>query len=79
VHYDPTKVDYKRLLYLFWNNHEYGLTTKIKKQYASIIFYHNDEQKQIAEDSRTAEQKIRSKETIITTIVPATQFYAAEE
>lgn len=37
------------LLKLFWNNHEYGLTTRIKKQYASIIFYHNDDQKKIAE------------------------------
>jgi peptide-methionine (S)-S-oxide reductase len=55
------------------------LTTKIKKQYASIIFYHNDEQKKIAEESREAEQLIRSNETIITQIVKAGIFYPAEK
>jgi peptide-methionine (S)-S-oxide reductase len=79
IHFDPTTITYEKLLNLFWNNHEYGLTTKIKKQYASIIFYHNEQQKQIAEKSRTEEQKIRSNETIITTIVPASEFYPAEE
>jgi peptide-methionine (S)-S-oxide reductase len=79
IHFDPSTITYERLLNLFWNNHEYGLTTKIKKQYASIIFYHNEEQKKIAEQSRIDEQKIRSKETIITEIVPAGIFYPAEE
>lgn len=49
IHYDPKNVKFEDLLHLFWNNHEYGLTTKIKKQYASIIFYHNEEQKKISE------------------------------
>lgn len=79
IHYDPKTITYEKLLDLFWNNHEYGLTTKIKKQYASIIFYHNDEQKKIAEVSREKEQKIRSNETIITQIVQASTFYPAEE
>lgn len=79
IHYDPKTITYEKLLSLFWNNHEYGLTTKIKKQYASIIFYHNEEQKQISEKSRIDEQKIRSSETIITTIVEAKEFYPAEE
>ena len=79
IHYDPKTITYEKLLSLFWNNHEYGLTTKIKKQYASIIFDHNEEQKQISEKSRVEEQKIRSTETIITTIVEAGEFYPAEE
>lgn len=49
IDYDPENIKYEQLLKLFWNNHEYGLTTQIKKQYASIIFYHNEEQKKIAE------------------------------
>jgi peptide-methionine (S)-S-oxide reductase len=57
----------------------YGLTTKIKKQYASIIFYHNEEQKKIAEQSRIDEQRIRTNETIITEIVPAGIFYPASK
>lgn len=49
IHFDPKSIKYENLLKLFWNNHEYGLTTKIKKQYASIILYHSEEQKKIAE------------------------------
>lgn len=79
IDYDPENIKFDQLLTLFWNNHEYGLTTRIKKQYASIIFYHNDEQKKIAEKSREDEQKIRKNETIITTVVPASEFYSAEE
>lgn len=79
IHYDPKNIKYEDLLHLFWNNHEYGLTTRIKKQYASIIFYHNEDQKKIAEESRGTEQKQRSKETIITTIVKASEFFPAEE
>lgn len=43
---------FSELLKMFWNNHEYGLTTRIKIQYASIIFYHNEEQKKIAEGEK---------------------------
>jgi peptide-methionine (S)-S-oxide reductase len=57
----------------------YGLTTNIKKQYASIIFYHNEKQKKIAEQSRIDEQRIRTNETIITEIVPAGIFYPASK
>lgn len=53
IDYDPENIKYEQLLNLFWNNHEYGLTTRIKKQYASIIFYHNDEQKKIAEGEKS--------------------------
>lgn len=52
IQYDPENIKYEELLSLFWNNHEYGLTTRIKKQYASIIFYHNEEQKRIAEGEK---------------------------
>lgn len=32
IDFDPTVVSYNELLALFWNNHEYGLTTRIKRQ-----------------------------------------------
>lgn len=32
IDFDPTVVTYNQLLALFWNNHEYGLTTRIKRQ-----------------------------------------------
>ncbi len=38
IDYDPSQISYKELLSLFWNNHEYGLTTKIKKQVNRALF-----------------------------------------
>lgn len=67
------------MLSLFWNNHEYGLTTRVKRQYASVIFYHNDEQKRIASQSLENERINRPTEEIITEIVEAETIYPAEE
>ncbi|KAL4711990.1 hypothetical protein ACJJTC_003657 [Scirpophaga incertulas] len=35
--FDPKTITYEELLDMFWANHEYGLTTKIKRQYMSLI------------------------------------------
>lgn len=77
--FDPRKVSYKELLDLFWNNHEYGLTTRVKRQYMSLILYHNVEQKRIAIESINEEKVKRSPEVIITEIAAAGPFYPAEE
>lgn len=77
--YDPKKVSYKQLLHLFWNNHEYGLTTRVKRQYMSLILYHNDTQKEIAEESIKEERVNRAPEVIITELAQAQTFYPAEE
>ncbi|XP_055597854.1 peptide methionine sulfoxide reductase-like [Uranotaenia lowii] len=79
IHYDPTQITFLDLLELFWNNHEYGLTTRIKRQYMSLILYHNEEQRQISEKSRQEEQIKRAPEQIITEIAPAGIFYPAED
>lgn len=79
IDYDPEKTTYLQLLNLFWNNHEYGLHTKIKTQYQSMILYHNEKQKQIAEESKENEAKKRHPEQIITKIEKAGTFYPAEE
>lgn len=79
IDFDPKVISYKQLLHLFWNNHEYGLTTRIKRQYMSLILYHNEEQKSIAELSRDEEVKKRAPEKIITEIRPKLNFYAAED
>ncbi|XP_017840989.1 peptide methionine sulfoxide reductase isoform X5 [Drosophila busckii] len=78
IDYDPKVVNFKELLDLFWNNHEYGLTTPIKRQYASLILYHNEEQQQIAEASKLEEQKRRAPEVITTDIAVKKNFYPAE-
>lgn len=61
---------------MFWANHE--PTRSTSKQYMSVIFYHGDKQRKLAESSKEEEQKKRSKE-IQTRIAPAETFYEAEE
>lgn len=79
IDFDPTIVSYYDLLQLFWNNHEYGLTTRVKRQYASIIQYHDEKQKEIAERSLAEEIINRPNETIITSVEAAAAFHPAEE
>lgn len=79
IDYDPKKVTYQHLLDLFWNNHEYGLTKRVKRQYSSFIWFHSAEQKNIAVDSMAEERIKRAPEVIITEIAPASTFYPAEE
>lgn len=79
IDFDPTKITYLQVLDLFWNNHEYGLTTRVKRQYASIIYYHSDEQKRNATESLANERIKRPTEQIITEIIKADIIYAAEE
>ena len=82
--YDPTVVSYQQLLNIYWHNID--PTVKDQQfvdhgtQYRSAIFYHSEEQKRIAEDSK--EQLAASgkfKKPIVTQIVPAMEFYPAEE
>lgn len=84
VTYDPEQVAYDRLLEVFWNNH--NPTTLNRQgpdrgtQYRSAIFYHDDEQKRLAEASRQAlTQSGKWQQPIVTEIAPAQAFYKAEE
>ncbi|KAK4877078.1 hypothetical protein RN001_009584 [Aquatica leii] len=78
IDYDPSGIAYEQLLQLFWTNHEYGLTTKIKKQYASLILYHDNDQKDIANKSLKKES-IKHLKEMCTEIKPAAIFYPAED
>ncbi|XP_035721565.1 peptide methionine sulfoxide reductase-like isoform X2 [Vespa mandarinia] len=78
IEFDPDVVSYAQLLSMFWNNHEYSLITKIKRQYMSLILYHDEEQKMIAEKSKDHEQRERG-ETFVTEIKPFEKFYPAED
>jgi peptide-methionine (S)-S-oxide reductase len=84
VLYDPSKVSYSKLLEVFWQNID--PTVKDKqfcdwgKQYRTAIFYHDENQKKLAEESKAAIQKSgRLKDPIVTEIVPLKQFYPAED
>jgi len=84
VVYDPTKIGFADLLTIFWQNinptQPNGQFADIGRQYRSAIFYHNDSQRQAAEASKEKLQRsgLFARE-IVTEIVPATEFYAAEE
>ena len=64
------------MLKMFWENHD--PTRCASRQYMSAIFYHNDEQKRLAEETMKEEQKQLSQQ-IVTKIKPAETFYDAEE
>jgi peptide-methionine (S)-S-oxide reductase len=84
VEYDPTKISYDKLLEVFWRNVDPtqadGQFCDHGSQYRTAIFYHNDEQKKLAEASKAALTKNKPfKGDIVTEVVPAPQFYRAEE
>ncbi|TMJ82795.1 MAG: peptide-methionine (S)-S-oxide reductase MsrA [Alphaproteobacteria bacterium] len=80
--YDPAKVSYKKLLDVFWHNID--PLAKDRQfcdhgdQYRSAIFYHDEEQRALAEASKAAVEK-RFEQPVATQIVPAGAFYKAEE
>lgn len=84
VIYDPSKIGYGKLLEVFWHNVDPldagGQFCDRGDQYRSAIFYANEEQRQLAEQSKQAlVASGRFDKPIVTTIVPATDFYPAED
>lgn len=84
VHYDPTKITYEELLDYFWRHIDPtdsgGQFVDRGAQYRSAIFYHNEEQRRLAE--RSKEDLRRSgkfKKPIVTEILKFKKFYEAED
>ena len=82
--YDPAKITYAKLLDVFWHNIDPTVQNQqfcdVGNQYRTAIFYHNEEQKRLTEESKKALEKSgRFKGPIYTEIVPASEFYPAEE
>jgi len=82
IEYDPQVVSYEKLLEMFWEIHD---PTTLNRQgndsgpqYRSVIFYHNETQKQAAEKSKAEAQK-QWGGRIVTEIVPLKKFYLAED
>jgi len=82
--YDPEKISYAELLDVFWPNID-PLTPNRQfcdagSQYRSAIFYHDEDQNRLAEQSKAAlEQSKRFQKPIVTEINPAGEFYRAED
>ena len=82
IKYDSSKISYKQLLNKLWNIHD--PTTKNRQgldagtQYRSVIFYHDENQKNTAKTSKKEQEKKIGK-IITTEIIPFTEFTPAEE
>jgi len=82
VTYDPSRVTYEALLQTFWHNVDAvdggGQFCDRGSQYRSGIFYHSPEQQQAADASKVrAESQLG--QPVVTEVLPAGPFYAAEE
>jgi peptide methionine sulfoxide reductase msrA/msrB len=84
VKFDPSRVTYSQILDVFWKQIDptdsAGQFVDRGSQYRSVIFYHNDEQKSLAEKSKRAlESSGRFSKPVVTEILKAGPFYKAEE
>jgi len=84
IEYDRDRVTYEQLLEIFWSIHD---PTQLNRQgpdrgeqYRSVIFYHDREQEKAARLSKQQlQQSGRFEKEIVTQIVPATDYYLADE
>jgi len=84
VTYDPAKVAYEELLKVFWQTHDPTTLNRqgpdVGTQYRSAIFFHGGEQEAAARASKEKLEKSGAyKRPIVTEIVPAGEFWQAEE
>jgi peptide-methionine (S)-S-oxide reductase len=82
VTYDPERVSYDDLLEVFWAKHDPTQLNRqgwdIGDQYRSVIFVHDEEQREAAARSKALEQT-RYAQPVVTQVEPARAFYPAED
>jgi methionine-S-sulfoxide reductase len=84
ITYNPDLFPYEKLLELFWQQIDptdpSGQFYDRGQSYQTAIFYHNETQKRLAEESKKIlEESKRFNKPIVTPILPASEFYPAEE
>jgi peptide-methionine (S)-S-oxide reductase len=82
--YDPAKIGYDKLLDRYWHNIDPTVKDRqfcdTGNQYRSAIFFHNEEQRRLAVQSKKALEASKPfKGPVLTEIVPASEFYPAED
>ncbi|MAL17002.1 MAG: peptide-methionine (S)-S-oxide reductase [Balneola sp.] len=83
IHFDPNVISYEELLEVLWHTHNPTTLNRqgndVGTQYRSVIFYHNEEQKKIAEASlkKTDESDLWD-DPIVTKIQPLENYFVAE-
>jgi peptide-methionine (S)-S-oxide reductase len=84
IYYDPEMINYEELLEVFWKTHDPTTLNRqgndVGTQYRSVIFYHNDNQKELAEYYlKKLDQSGAYDDPIVTEIKPFKNFYQAED
>jgi peptide-methionine (S)-S-oxide reductase len=84
VEYDPARVTFEQLLEVFWQIHDPTTLNRqgpdFGTQYRSIIFYSDEHERKAAEESkRRLDESGKLPRPVVTQIVPAAEFYRAEE
>jgi peptide-methionine (S)-S-oxide reductase len=84
IAYDPAEISYDELLKVFWQTHDPTTLNRqgndVGTQYRSVIFYHHDEQRRIAEGyKKQLDDAETFRDPIVTEIAPFEKFYPAEK
>ena len=84
VTFDPSEVSYRELLDVFFTIHDPTTLNRqggdVGTQYRSAVFHHSDEQKRVAEEAiRDLEAEAVWENPVVTQVVPAAEFYPAED
>jgi peptide-methionine (S)-S-oxide reductase len=84
ITYDPTVISYDELLEVFWQTHDPTTLNRqgadVGTQYRSVVFYHTDEQKQLAESyKKKLNESGAFDNPIVTEISPLSEYYPAED
>ncbi|MBN2349059.1 MAG: peptide-methionine (S)-S-oxide reductase MsrA [Bacteroidales bacterium] len=84
ISYDPDVISFEEILEVYWQTHDPTTLNRqgndIGTQYRSVIFYHNNKQKEIAEVLKMNLEKAKIWDNpIVTEIVPFSKFYKAED
>ncbi|MBK9096658.1 MAG: peptide-methionine (S)-S-oxide reductase MsrA [bacterium] len=83
ITYDPSLISYDELLEVFWKTHDPTTLNRqgndVGPQYRSVIFYHNEEQKQLAEKYKEELDKSGAwDKPLVTEIAPLSNYFPAE-
>jgi hypothetical protein len=77
IDYDPEQISYGELMEIFWDSHDPS-SRSWSSQYKKAVFYHDQEQKRIAENTKKHRASV-IKNKIRTDILPFKEFYLAED
>lgn len=84
IEFDPEVIPFKKILDVFWHTHNPTILNRqgndVGTQYRSVIFYHDEKQKEEAEESKNELEREKTfNDPIVTSIEPFSNFYEAED